>query len=71
VTEDHKPTSASEIARIFDNGGDVCPIRNETGEFIGPERVWKANCEYPGLAMSRSLGDTTAKSIGVVATPTI
>ena len=34
-------------------------------------RVWLKNQEYPGLAMSRSLGDLVAHSIGVSSDPEI
>lgn len=36
---------------------------------LGPPRVWVLNCTYPGLAMSRSLGDVYAKKAGVIAEP--
>ena len=32
----------------------------------GPERVWLKDQDIPGLAMSRSLGDTVAHSVGAV-----
>ena len=32
-------------------------------------RVWLSEEDYPGLAMSRSLGDSVAESVGVIATP--
>lgn len=32
-------------------------------------RVWMRHEEIPGLAMSRSLGDYLAESLGVIATP--
>jgi hypothetical protein len=35
----------------------------------GPPRVWLAHMDIPGLAMSRSLGDTVAHSVGVVSAP--
>ena len=41
------------------------------GEKVGPPRVWKVEANYPGLAMSRSLGDFQAKECGVIATPQI
>ena len=36
---------------------------------MGPPRVWLANAPVPGLNMSRSMGDLTAKKAGVVSTP--
>ena len=43
----------------------------ENGKKIGPYRVWKKNEAYPGLAMSRCLGDFVASKIGVIAEPGI
>jgi hypothetical protein len=49
-----------------------CPgCRNGRGQPIGPARVWLPNLDYPGLAMSRALGDTIARPIGVIPTPEI
>ena len=36
---------------------------------MGPQRVWLKEQEIPGLAMSRSLGDTVAHSVGVISNP--
>lgn len=41
------------------------------GENFGPYRVWLANENRPGLAMTRSIGDSVASRIGVIHTPTI
>lgn len=38
---------------------------------VGPSRVWAKKEMYPGLAMSRSIGDTIASNIGVIAEPDI
>jgi serine/threonine protein phosphatase PrpC len=37
----------------------------------GPYRVWMKNEQYPGLAMSRSIGDLIASKIGVTPEPGI
>jgi serine/threonine protein phosphatase PrpC len=34
-------------------------------------RVWSKEIRQPGLAMSRSLGDSLAKKCGVVSTPSV
>ena len=39
--------------------------RSITGAQLGPFRVWVKGATYPGLAMSRSLGDLIAASVGV------
>ena len=41
----------------------------ENGVKSGPFRVWLKNENYPGLAMSRSIGDLIASAIGVTAEP--
>ena len=35
----------------------------------GPARVWLGDMDIPGLAMSRSIGDTVAHSAGVISEP--
>jgi serine/threonine protein phosphatase PrpC len=39
--------------------------------FYGPKRVWLKNKQVPGLAMTRSIGDMAATSVGVTASPEI
>lgn len=68
LTVDHKPTLLSETKRILIKGGRVHSIRYDDGG-EGPVRVWLANDDIPGLAMSRSLGDTVGKKAGVVSEP--
>ena len=46
-------------------------MKNEYGEVIGPYRVWAKGGDYPGLAMSRSIGDLKGKKIGVIPDPGI
>ena len=71
LSTDHKPDLPGEIDRIHLSGGIVDKITDYFGEKVGPPRVWKAGTNYPGLAMSRSLGDFQAKSCGVVNVPQI
>ena len=40
-----------------------------TGFGIGVQRVWLKNHDFPGLAMSRSLGDKLAHTVGVIPDP--
>ena len=35
----------------------------------GPPRVWLGHMDIPGLAMSRSIGDSVAHSAGVISVP--
>ena len=68
---DHKPDLPEELNRICSSGGVVDKIQDAYGNKLGPNRVFKAGCVYPGLAMSRSLGDLQAKECGVISKPQI
>jgi serine/threonine protein phosphatase PrpC len=65
LSRDHKPDNHDESRRIYLNGGRVQAYQDENGNPAGPARVWLKNQDLPGLAMSRSLGDTVAASVGV------
>ena len=41
----------------------------ENGVKSGPYRVWLRNENFPGLAMSRSIGDFVAGSVGCICEP--
>jgi serine/threonine protein phosphatase PrpC len=69
LTVDQKPNHQEELDRITAAGGTVQPLSDENGDPVGPFRVWKKGCTFPGLAMSRSIGDSKAKRLGVIATP--
>jgi serine/threonine protein phosphatase PrpC len=62
-TKDHKPDVPEECARIERSNGRVF----EWGSF----RVWLQDVDMPGLAMSRSFGDSVAKTVGVTAEPDV
>ena len=49
--------------------GRVDPFREPNGDPIGPHRVWLRDENVPGLAMSRSIGDNVAASVGVIPEP--
>lgn len=55
--------------RIYKAGGEVSKSDDYDGKKFGPHRVWKRGENYPGLAMSRSLGDFAAREIGVINDP--
>lgn len=69
LSTDHKPTTPEERARILDNHGRVERLVDETGQPMGPYRVWLQYAWLPGLAMSRALGDRLAHSVGVSSEP--
>ena len=68
---DFKPELPEETNRIVMAGGEVEQMKDEYGEGLGPYRVWAKGKDYPGLAMSRSIGDLKGKSIGVIPDPGI
>ena len=65
LSDDHKPDIPSEMARILKSGGRV------TLQEYGVPRVWLADMSAPGLAMSRSIGDSIAHRVGVIPLPDI
>ena len=67
-THDHKPDEPAEKERILKAGGRVFAVQYDDG-IDGPPRVWLGNMDVPGLAMSRSLGDSVAHTAGVISEP--
>jgi len=66
LTEDHKPTCESERRRIQAAGGQV---RRLDGDI--PYRVFLSGKMYPGLAMTRSIGDIVGVTAGVTSNPDV
>jgi len=66
LTPDHKPELEGEKKRIQSSGGEV---RKLAGDI--PHRVFAKGKMYPGLAMSRSLGDNVAHTVGVSEVPDV
>jgi serine/threonine protein phosphatase PrpC len=64
VSRDHSPYEQDEYDRILAHGGRIFASHED-----GPLRVWLAEEEKPGLAMTRCLGDRGAREVGVVADP--
>jgi serine/threonine protein phosphatase PrpC len=58
---------AEEAERIKKHHGRVFSLRDEPSV----ARVWLPDESYPGLAMSRSLGDFQLKHYGVISTPQV
>jgi len=67
----HKPSDEEEKKRIIESGGEVHPYFDENGIYDGPDRVYAKNKSYPGLSLSRSIGDLDGKDIGVISDPDI
>jgi len=70
VSIDHKPTREGEKERILAAGGKIERSMVDDKE-VGPYRVWKAEEDIPGIAITRSFGDLVAHKIGVSADPEI
>mmetsp|Transcript_22390 Transcript_22390/g.33360 ORF Transcript_22390/g.33360 Transcript_22390/m.33360 type:complete len:332 (+) Transcript_22390:288-1283(+) len=68
---DQKPELESEKKRILKEGGRVQACRDLDGNPVGPLRVWLRYQDIPGLAMTRSFGDSLAASVGVSCKPDI
>ncbi|OMJ73461.1 hypothetical protein SteCoe_27855 [Stentor coeruleus] len=76
LSSDHTPGDIHERTRIEDFGGIIdCSRGNnyidDKGNMHGPLRIWIKKNEYPGLAMTRSLGDSFGKTVGVISTPDV
>ena len=73
LSKDQKPDNENEKIRIENMGGIVsqCNDLYDDGKEGGPFRIWMKGEDYPGIAMSRSIGDKIAHEIGVIAEPEI
>ena len=69
ITRDHKPDDPDEKERIQKANGRIESYKGRYGENVGPARVWLKTEQFPGLAMSRSIGDACAHSVGVTHLP--
>ena len=67
----HKPNDEEEKKRILENGGEIHPFYDQDGFFEGPDRIYAKGKAYPGLSLSRSIGDLEGKKIGIISEPEI
>ena len=68
LSHDFKPDLPEERKRIYEYGGIVRRAFDDIDE-DGPYRVYMRGEDFPGLAMSRSIGDIESKKIGVIPNP--
>ena len=68
---DHKPNNEEEKKRIIENGGIVRQSLNYNGIYEGCYRIYMKEKNYPGLAISRTIGDFDSKLIGNISEPDI
>eukprot|EP00826_Nyctotherus_ovalis_P001959 TRINITY_DN10370_c0_g4_i4.p1 TRINITY_DN10370_c0_g4~~TRINITY_DN10370_c0_g4_i4.p1 ORF type:complete len:332 (-),score=53.74 TRINITY_DN10370_c0_g4_i4:121-1116(-) len=66
LTNDHNMRDAKEYARIMVAEGDI-----RQADRKGPLRFYCKGTDYPGLAVSRTIGDTVSKMYGVTYKPDI
>ena len=67
----HKPEDPNEQKRIIENGGVIHPYYDEDGVFEGPDRVYVKGKTYPGLSLTRSIGDLEGEKVGIISEPDI
>ena len=71
LSKDQKPELPEEKKRIYKMGGIVDQMLDSKGKRNGPFRVWAGTNNYPGLAMSRCIGDLKGKKCGLISEPEI
>ena len=71
ISKIHKPDIQSEKERILSNGGVIHPYYDEYGVFEGPNRVYVKGKTYPGLSLTRTIGDLEGEKIGIISEPEI
>jgi serine/threonine protein phosphatase PrpC len=71
LTKDQKPEDIEELIRIFRCGGRVMRLPDETGKPEGPYLIFKPDSSGPGLAFSRSIGNTLGTDLGVIHDPVL
>lgn len=67
LSRDHRPDDPEEAKRIHEEGGEVRRLRPGSGT----SRIFAQGCQWPALALTRSLGAAIAMPCGVSAEPEI
>ena len=67
LSHDQKPVRADEKRRVRSAGGRIARWQRN----VGPMRVWLPRDWTPGLAMTRSIGDTILSEFGVSPVPEV
>ena len=65
LTKEHWPLDPKEKQRVEETGGEVKNIAS------GTPRVYYKGSGFPGLAMTRSIGDDMAKCCGIIPEPEV
>lgn len=71
LSNEHIAANEEEKKRIIERGGEVHPCKDINGESDGIDRVWVKGKVYPGLAISRSIGDLCGRRVGIIPEPEI
>lgn len=69
VSPDHRLTNEEELKRVIAAGARVAKRPNQKAK--GHLRIWLQEADSPGLMVTRSIGDTVGKSIGVICEPDV
>ncbi len=69
LSKDHKPENPEEKQRILNAGGRIDKLKDHKGNECGPTRVWLSKENFYGISMSRSVGDSLVKNLGVIWEP--
>ena len=68
---DHIPNLPHEYQRIIKNGGMIGKYKYQNGGMDDRLRIFKPGQKFPGISLSRTLGDFMAKDCGVITEPDI
>ncbi|KAI8821832.1 phosphatase 2C-like domain-containing protein [Fimicolochytrium jonesii] len=70
LTRDHNCTDPGEYERVTKAGARVESLPTD-GNTDGPLRIFKGTLPYPGLVVTRTLGDNVARRLGITCEPEV